>query len=166
MVVFAVIWIINQRGLDPTVLLGGWLWGLGVVVALVVLTLAAMWTFERRGLRGLSLTAQVYARLMRFSSWLQVQWRESQTPRERGAAFSDAAPGAENLIARIVDDYTREQYSPTPPVSADQEQVWRSLSPQLWLAGLRLRVQRSLRVLKDLRARQQSLMRRLNRQFG
>ncbi len=165
-IVFAVMWIINQRGLDPTVLLGGWLWGLAVVVTLVVLTLAAMWTFERRGLRGLSLTAQVYARLMRFSGWLQVQWRESQTPRERGAVFSDAAPGAENLIARIVDDYTREQYSPNPPGSADQEQVWRSLSPQLWLAGLRLRLQRSLLILKDLRARQQSLMRRLNRQFG
>jgi hypothetical protein len=108
-----------------------------------------MWIFERRGLRGLSLTAQVYARLMRFSGWLQVQCRESQTPRERGAAFSDAAPGAENLIVRIVDDYTREQYSPNTPGSADQEQVWRSLSPLLWLAGLRLRLQRSLLFLKD-----------------
>ena len=164
-VAFAVMWIINQRGLSA-VLMSGWLWGLGIVVALVVGTLAAMRIFERRGLGGLSLTAQVYARLMRFSGWLEVQWRESQTPHERGAAFSDAAPAAENLIVRIVDDYTREQYSPNPPSGADLEQVWRSLSPQLWLAGLRLRIQRSLLPLRDLRARQQSLMRRLNRQFS
>lgn len=165
-IALAAMWIMYQRRLDPAALLGGWLWGLGSLAALVVLTLAAMWIFERRGLGGLSLTAQVYARLLRFSGWLQVRWQESQTPRERGAAFSGAAPGAENLIARIVDDYTREQYSPSPPSSADLEQVWRSLSPQLWLAGLRLRVRRSLLRLRDLRARQQSLMRRLNRQFG
>jgi transglutaminase-like putative cysteine protease len=165
-IAFAVIWVMYQRGLDPAVLLGGWLWGLGSVAALVILTLAAMWIFERRGLSGLSLTAQVYARLMRFSGWLEVRWKESQTPSERGVAFSSATPGAENLIAHIVDDYTCEQYSPNPPGSADLEQVWRSLSPRLWLAGLRLRVQRSLRRLRDLRAWQQSLMRRLNRQFG
>jgi hypothetical protein len=108
----------------------------------------------------------VYARLLRFSGWLKVRWKESQTPQERGAAFADAAPGAGNLIARIVDDYTREQYSLNPPSSADLERVWRSLSPQLWLAGLRVRIQRSLVRLSDLRARQISLMRRLNRQFG
>jgi hypothetical protein len=136
------------------------------VAALVVSTFAAMWIFERRGLGGLSLTAQVYARLMRFSGWVQVQWKHSQTPHERGMVFSRAVPGAENWIERIVDDYTREQYSLNPPSSADLEQVWRSLSPQLWLAGLRLRALRLLRNVKDLRARQQSLMRRLNRQFG
>jgi len=165
-IAFAMMWAINRRPLDPAAALGGWLWGLGSVAAVVVLTLAAMWIFERRGLAGLSLTAQVYARLLRFSGWLEVRWTESQTPQERGAAFSDAAPGAENLIARIVDDYTREQYSHHPPSSADLEQVWRSLSPQLWLSGLRLRIQRFLLRLRDLRTRQTSLMRRLNRQFG
>ena len=65
-----------------------------------------------------------------------------------------------------MDDYTREQYSHNPPSSADLEHVWRSLSPQLWLAGLRMRTLRLLRKVKDLRGRQQSLMRRLNRQFG
>jgi len=70
------------------------------------------------------------------------------------------------LIARVVDDYTREQYSPNPPGSADLEEVWRSLGPLLWMAGLRLRIQQLLRRARDLRAQQQSFIRRLERQFG
>ena len=165
-IAFGVVWVINRRGLSAVASLTGWLWGLGIVAALAIGTLATMWIFERRGLGGLSLTAQVYARLMRFSGWLQVQWKDSQTPHERGVIFSGAAPAAENLITRIVDDYTCEQYGPNPPGSADLEQVWQSLSPRLWLAGLGLRVQRFLRGARDWRARQQSFLDRLNRQFG
>jgi transglutaminase-like putative cysteine protease len=163
------IWVLGRlglRGLNPAIqTLGTWLGIGGVIQVLILIVLVATRIYERRGLGGLSPAAQVYARLLRFSNWLRVQWRDSQTPRERGAAFSAAAPQAESLIMRIADDYTREQYAPTPPTEG-AEQVWQELSPALWLAGLQLRLEWFRRRAHEFRLWWNSFTQRMSQQLG
>lgn len=164
-----VVWILGRlglRGLNPTIqTLSTWLGVGGVVQVLILIVLAATRIYERRGLRGLSPAAQLYARLLRFSDWLRVRWRDSQTPRERGAAFSAIAPQAESLIMRITDDYTREQYAANPPTEG-AEQVWQELSPTLWLAGLQIRLEWFHRRVREFRLWWNSFTQRMSQQLG
>jgi hypothetical protein len=143
-----------------------WMAVLGLLELLLLLALASIWIYERYGLRGLSQSAQVYARLLRFTDWLHVRWRDSQTPHERGRAFAAAAPAAGELIGQIVDNYTREQYSPAPPDAADAEQLWQTTSPLLWVAGVRQRLQVIRRRWDDFVLWRDALSRRLNNQLG
>jgi len=145
--------------------LGAWVWVLGAVVAFLIGLFAAMLIFERRGLSGLSRTAQMYARLLRFAGWLRVRWRDSQTPRERGLAFAGAVPDASRLILQITDDYTCEQYSLTPPTDEFSEKAWREMSPRLWLAGLRLRTEAVRQRARWWRRSWDAFTARMNRQF-
>ncbi len=146
--------------------LGAWVWVLGAVAAFLAGLFAAMLIFERRGLGGLSRTAQMYARLLRFAGWLHVRWNDSQTPHERGLAFAGAAPDASHLILQVTDNYTCEQYSLTPPISEGAEKAWRELSPRLWLAGLRLRANRLRQRVYWWRRSWDAFTTRMNRQFG
>jgi transglutaminase-like putative cysteine protease len=143
-----------------------WVWGFGVALLLIAAAFLVGTILERRGLRGLTRTARTYVRLLRFSGWLRVRWTDSQTPHERGAAFSLAVPDASDLILRITDDYTREQYSRVPPGGEGSEQIWQKLAPKLWLTGLRLRAQWFRHRVDDLRRSWDGLSRRLNNQFG
>jgi len=146
--------------------LGTWLGAIALVEMLIIVFRVAIWIFERRGLGGLSAAAQIYARLLRFSGWLNVRWKESQTPHERGMAFALVAPAAHDMILEIVDSYTREQYSATPPDTSNAERLWQATSPLLWLAGVHQR----LAVLRDrwrnFKIRWEALSRRLGNQFG
>ncbi len=146
--------------------LGAWVWVLGAVAAFLAGLFAAMLIFERRGLGGLSRTAQMYARLLRFAGWLHVRWNDSQTPHERGLAFAGAAPDASHLILQVTDNYTCEQYGLTPPISEGAEKAWRELSPRLWLAGLRLRANRLRQRVYWWRRSWDAFTTRMNRQFG
>jgi hypothetical protein len=143
-----------------------WMGVIGMVEILLILVMTIIWIYERYGLRGLSQSAQLYARLLRFSDWLHVRWRDSQTPHERGAAFAVAAPAASEFIEQIVDIYAREQYGPTPPDAANAEQLWQATSPLLWLAGVRQRWRVIRRRWDDFIIWRDALSRRLNSQFG
>jgi hypothetical protein len=143
-----------------------WMGVIGLVEILLILALTGIWIYERHGLRGLSPSAQIYARLLRFSDWLHVRWRDSQTPHERGAAFAIAAPAASESIGQIVDNYAREQYSPTPPDAANAEQLWQATSPLLWLAGVQQRWHAIRRRWDDFTIWRDAWSRRLNNQFG
>lgn len=143
-----------------------WIAVIGLAEIIVIIALTAMGIFERYGLQGMTRTAQAYARLLRFANWLNVRWKESQTPRERGQAFARAAPAADEFITQIVDDYTREQYSPVPPDPTNAEQLWQATSPLLWMAGLQQRILELRRRVDELRLGWDALMRRLNQQFG
>jgi len=143
-----------------------WIAVIGLAEILAALALTAMGIFERYGLRGMTRTAQVYARLLRFSNWLNVRWKDSQTPRERGQVLARAAPDADEFITQIVDNYTREQYSPVPPDPSNAEQLWQATSPLLWMAGLRQRIRQVRGRVDDLRLQWDALVRRLNQQFG
>jgi len=145
--------------------LGAWVWVLAAVVAFLAGLFAAILIFERRGLGGLSRTAQMYARLLRFAGWLRVRWSDSQTPLERGLAFASAVPDASQLILQVTDNYTCEQYSLTPPANEFSEKAWREMSPQLWLAGLRLRAEVFRRHFRQWRRSWEALTTRMNRQF-
>jgi len=145
--------------------LGAWVWVLAAVVAFLAGLFAAISIFERRGLGGLSRTAQMYARLLRFSGWLHVRWRDSYTPHERGLEFASAVPEASRVILQVTDDYTCEQYSLTPPACETSEKIWRELSPRLWLAGLRLRVDGFRQRARWWRRSWEAFMTRMNRQF-
>jgi len=145
--------------------MGAWVWVLAAIVAFLSGLFAAMLIFERRGLGGLSLTAQMYVRLLRFSGWLHVRWRDSYTPHERGLEFAGAVPEASRLILQVTDDYTCEQYSLTPPVCGTSEKVWRELSPRLWLAGLRLRADGFRQRIRGWRRSWEAFITRMNRQF-
>jgi len=144
---------------------GAWVWVLAGVVAFLAGLFAAILIFERRGLGGLSHTAQMYARLLRFAGWLRVRWRDSQTPHERGLAFADVVPGASQLILQVTDNYTCEQYSLTPPATQFSEKAWREMSPQLWLAGLRLRLDVIRQRVQQWRRSWEAFSTRMNRQF-
>jgi transglutaminase-like putative cysteine protease len=145
--------------------LGTWVWVLAAVVAFLAGLFAAILIFERRGLGGLSRTAQMYARLLRFAGWLRVRWRDSQTPHERGLAFANAVPDASQLILQVTDNYTCEQYSLTPPANEFSEKAWREMSPQLWLAGLRLRFDVLRQRVQQWRRSWEAFNTRMNRQF-
>ena len=145
--------------------LGAWVWVLGAVVAFLTGLFAAMLIFERRGLSGLSSTAQMYARLLRFSGWLRVRWSDSQTPRERGLAFANVVPDVSHLILQVTDNYTCEQYSLTPPAEEFSEKAWREMSPRLWLAGLRLRTEAVRQRARWWRRSWDAFTTRMNRQF-
>lgn len=168
--VFAVLWVLSRlisNSLSRVATsLSTWIGVIGLVQILVVLVLAAIRIYERRGLGKLSITAQLYARLLRFSDWLNVRWTESQTPRERGDAFVHAAPKAHGLISQIVDNYTREQYSPTPPDTSNAEQLWQATSPLLWMAGIRQRLDILRKRWHDFNVWREALARRLGNQFG
>ena len=144
---------------------GTWVWVLAGVVAFLAGLFAAMVIFERRGLGGLSHTAQMYARLLRFAGWLRVRWRDSQTPHERGVAFANVVPDASHLILQVTDNYTCEQYSLTPPASEFSEKAWREMSPRLWLAGLRLRFDVIRQRVQQWRRSWEAFNTRMNRQF-
>jgi transglutaminase-like putative cysteine protease len=145
--------------------LGTWLGAIALVEIVVILLRSAIWVYERRGTGGLSLAAQLYARLLRFSGWLNVRWKESQTAHERGEAFASAAPAAHDLILEIVDNYTREQYSPTPPDTSNAEKLWQATSPMLWWAGVRQRVGRVRDRWRNFGISWDALSRRLGSQF-
>jgi transglutaminase-like putative cysteine protease len=144
---------------------GAWVWVLAAIAAFLAGLFAAILIFERRGLGGLSHTAQMYARLLRFAGWLRVRWRDSQTPHERGLAFAEAVPDASQLILQVTDNYTREQYSLTPPANEFTEKAWREMSPRLWLAGLRLRVDVIRRRVQQWHRSWEAFNTRMNRQF-
>jgi len=144
---------------------GAWVWVLAAVVAFLAGLFAAILIFERRGLGGLSRTAQMYARLLRFAGWLRVRWSDSQTPCERGLAFASAVPGASRLILQVTDNYTCEQYSLTPPAEEFSEKAWREMSPRLWLAGLRLRIDGVRQRAQWWRRSWNAFTVRMNRQF-
>jgi hypothetical protein len=169
-VIFLVLWGLGRLGLgrlgEIGVALGPWIAVLAIVEVLVVIVLLAMRVFERQGLRGMSATAQVYARLLRFANWLNVRWKESQTPHERGDVFTRAAPEAGEFIEQIVDNYTREQYSPAPPDATHAEQTWQATSPLLWMAGLRHRIAALRLRWRDFTIWRDALSRRMNDQFG
>ena len=169
-VIFLVMWGLGRLGLgrlgEIGTALGPWIAILAIIEVLVMIVLLAMRVFERQGLRGMTVTAQVYARLLRFADWLNVRWKESQTPRERGDVFTRAAPEAREFIEQIVDNYTCEQYSPAPPDATNAEQTWQATSPLLWMAGLRHRVADVRRRWRDFAVWRDALSRRLNDQFG
>jgi hypothetical protein len=108
----------------------------------------------------------VYARLLRFSGWLRIKWTESQTPHERGRAFARAVPEADGLITHVTSSYTREQYSHTPPESTALDQTWKEVSPHLWAAGVRLRLEGVRRRLREWRQSWDAFTRRMGSQFG
>jgi len=76
---------------------GAWVWVLAGVVPFSRFVCGNV-IFERRGLGGLSLAAQMYVRLLRFPVGCHVRWRDSYTPHERGLEFASAVPEASRLI--------------------------------------------------------------------
>jgi len=143
-----------------------WVWGVAAGLMLMLVLWAAMMIFERHGLSGLSRTSQLYGRLLRFSGWLRIRWKESHTPLERGAAFALAVPDASDLIFQVANDYTREQYSLWEPDSSNAERLWRKLSPRLWVGGLRVRTQRPRQWIREVYFQAGKFLERMNRQLG
>ena len=167
---FAALWALGRLGVrglyTPTQALVTLLGLVALAEILLLVAFVATRIYELHGLSGLSPAAQIYARLLRFSSWLRVRWSDSHTPRERGSAFASVAPEATGLIMRITDDYTREQYSPAHASGEESESVWQELSPQLWLAGLRLRADWFRRRWREFQLWRDSFSRRMSEQFN
>lgn len=110
--------------------------GLIVAGAALLLVAAAGVTvilIRRQRLEGLTVVAAMYDRMGRFGRWLGVRFRLAQTPFERAAALSSAAPEAAAPIAVVTDLYVEERFSRTAEGLFDEQanRAWGELWPAL-----------------------------------
>jgi transglutaminase-like putative cysteine protease len=104
----------------------------GAVVLALATGVAAL-LLGRQSTRGMSVVTQVYDRMSRFGRWLRVQLLPSQTPYERAALLTAAAPKATAPIDVITDLYVEERFGQDREGTFDERAVraWRELWPAL-----------------------------------
>ncbi|RMF29351.1 MAG: DUF4129 domain-containing protein, partial [Chloroflexi bacterium] len=127
------------------------LWWGGVILALAVVGGFVYWWSERRGMAGLTVVEQAYARMGRFARWIGVTLQPYQTPYERAETLVTAIPQGEAPIRRIADLYVAERFGHARGDPEEAESLWRSLRPLLWKGWSERRLALLARRLKHLR---------------
>jgi transglutaminase-like putative cysteine protease len=117
---------------------------LAVIIGGALLTIVAVggmaWWMWMRRLRGLSLSAGLFARLLRVGRMMGVSKQPSATPREYAQTFSQRAPVVSEYAQRIVDAYELDQYAQHGSEGRAIEtarQAWRRARTKLLPAMLR-----------------------------
>ncbi|MCC7371736.1 MAG: transglutaminase domain-containing protein [Chloroflexi bacterium] len=123
-----------------------WIIGLGVVLGLGLLLVAAwyaMMALLRRGLRALPWHAQWYGQFRRLAAWAGLAGRPSQTPFEYADWLDGRYPGTGKMVRPIAEVYVHGAYSGQEPgpeelarASKAWEQVRRPLARRVFLRGV------------------------------
>jgi transglutaminase-like putative cysteine protease len=105
----------------------------GVVLLLAVAAGVTIILIRRQRLVGVSVVAAIYDRMSRFGRWLGVQLLPTQTPFERAATLTAAAPEAAAPIAVVTDLYVEERFSRIDEGLFDEpaNRAWDELWPAL-----------------------------------
>lgn len=120
-------------------------WLGGLVLLLIPVGLATLWTLRERQTRELNLVERVYQKLCDFARRLGIEFQRHQTPYEYAAALMTALPEGRGLVWRITHLYVRERFSGREASGEEAEEAWRGLRPILW----RRWVQRKLEKLQQ-----------------
>lgn len=117
----------------------GWL-AAGIVILLAVTGTIGYFRWRQVGLfRDSEVLAKLFGLLGLWATRLRIQWRASETPLERAAAFSEKLPDAASAVDAITGLFVAQQYgrqNPTPEAISSLALLWNKLQPRLWKVWL------------------------------